>query len=77
MGGGIMDSMFGRLMAGVAAVLIVLGTVSIIMSFSAKWYGARIPGAIFFVGGCLLVELLCLASQQGKILDALSDKRES
>ena len=45
----------------VAVAMIVLGTVTIIMGFSIKWPSAEVPGAIFFVGGWILLGIEQLA----------------
>ena len=42
-------------------LMIVLGVVSIILGFSYKWPNAHPSGAIFFVGGWLLLGLEQLA----------------
>jgi len=45
----------------VGVLMIVLGVVSIILGFSYKWPDAHPCGAIFFVGGWLLLGLEQLA----------------
>lgn len=61
----------------VASILILLGIVSIIMGFSIQWPDAQMCGAIFFVGGWLLVGLVSIASYSERILAALTEKNES
>jgi len=71
-----MLSVFARL-AVVAAILVLLGTVAIVMGFSAKWPHAETPGAIFFVGGWMLAGLVAIAAKLEEILAAMSHKHES
>jgi len=60
----------------VASLLILLGLVSIIMGFWADWPDAHPCGAIFFVGGWILVGLVAVASQLERIAATLSEKHE-
>ena len=45
----------------VAVAMVILGIVSIIMGFSFQWPDARVPGAVFFVGGWILLGIEQLA----------------
>ena len=45
----------------IALIMIVIGTVSIILGFSYKWPDAHPSGAIFFVGGWILLGIEQLA----------------
>lgn len=74
-GGVIMLSAVARLTV-VASLLIFLGIISIIMGFSPSWPDAQSCGAVFFVGGWLLVGLVSVASQLERIAAILSEKRE-
>ena len=57
-----------------ALILVILGIVSIILGFGYAFPNARIPGTIFFVGGCLLFGVGWVTRQLDKILGALTEK---
>ena len=61
----------------IAMILIVLGAVSIWYGFDHEYPNASSCGAIFFVGGFLLLGLERIVWHLAGILKALSDKPKS
>jgi len=60
----------------VASLLIFLGLVSIVMGFWGSWPNAHMCGAIFFVGGWLLMGVVSATAELERIATILSEKSE-
>lgn len=58
----------------VGVIMIILGVVSIVLGFSPRWPQTRDAGAVFFVGGWLLIALDRIAWHLATIRSALSDR---
>lgn len=58
----------------VALLMIILGAVSIVMGFWPDFPNTRAPGAVFFVGGWLLIGLDRICWRLDTLMQALAGK---
>jgi hypothetical protein len=61
----------------VAGLLLVLGVVSIVMGFWPHWPSASVCGAVFFVGGWVLIGLDRIVWRLEKVLGNSSSREGS